>query len=160
MPPTKTTHFDDLFKNVATKYQLDWMMLKAIAANESNVGRYPSVALGMQNPTDWEKSKSQDGKSWGLMQVTLTTARDWDPNATPTLLNNPAYSVDLAARYLQWLYGRFPSIDGRLTEWVVKSYNQGPGNTANERAGKNSGYANEYWDRYQRNYARIQKGEL
>lgn len=152
--------FDQLFKKYATKYAVDPFLLKAICLNESDLGREKSVARGLENPTDIEGSKSSDGKSWGLMQVTLTTARDLDPAATQAKLNNAEYSIDLAARYIKSLKRYFP--DGVIDQqmWLVKSYNQGPGNSMNERAGKNKGFANEYWTRFQRNYTRAKDGGL
>lgn len=149
--------YDSLFQYSGQKYGVPWTWLKAIALNESSLGSARSVAHGLLYPNDIEGSKSSDGKSWGLMQVTLTTARDMDASATPQKLNSPAYSIDLAARYLKSLSGQFPSVDARRTEWVIKSYNQGPGNTKKERAGTSSGFAQEYWERFQRNLKRVEE---
>lgn len=145
--------FDTLFKSEAQKYGLNWKMLKAICMNESSLGQYPSVKHGLANPSDVEGSKSQDGKSWGIMQVTIPTARDFDPSATAEKLNNPGYSVKLAAQYLAWVVTQFK--DDPRVELIVKSYNQGVGNTKKERAGLSEGFADEYWARYQRNYETI-----
>lgn len=152
------TQYDALFKKYGTKYSVPWQWLKAIALNESDLGKAKSVARGLAVPTDIEGSKSSDGKSWGLMQVTLTTARDLDPTATQVKLNNPEYSVGLAAQYVQKMSKRFAQIDLRYTEWVIKSYNQGPGNTDKEKAGAIKGYAQEYWERFQRNLKRVEGG--
>ena len=153
--PWYWTRFDQLFRQAQAKYGVEAKWLKAIALNESDLGRERSVSTGLENPADVEGSKSSDGLSWGLMQVTLTTGRDYDPSVTPQKLNDAAYSVDLAARLLRDLKDAFPLSDPRYLEWVVKSYNQGRGNTAKERAGKINGYAQEYWERFQRNLARI-----
>lgn len=150
------TNYDNLFKYNAEKYGLDWLLLKRIAIIESNLGRAKSVAHGLRYPNDIESSKSSDGKSWGLMQVTLTTAQWLDPNATVAKLNNPEYSVDLAARYLKYLFNYFPKSDARLVEWVVKSYNQGQGNSAKERDGSGQGYAHGYWAKYQKLTSEVQ----
>jgi len=151
--PVTANTFDPLFKAEAAKYGLNWKMLKAIAMNESSLGTHPSVARGLAFPSDVDGSKSDDGKSWGIMQVTVPTARDFDPTATAEKLNNPAYSIKIAAQYLAWVLLQFKD-DPRL-EWIVKSYNQGVGNTKKERAGAIKGYANEYWSRYQRNFEKI-----
>lgn len=152
--------FDDLFKQYGSQYGVPWEWLKAIALNESNLGDEDSVATGLADPNDVEGSTSTDGKSWGLMQVTLTTARDMDPTATPQKLNNAEYSVNLAAKYLSKLASRLPKIDARYDEWVIKSYNQGPGNTDKERAGLiGNGYAQNYWNRFQSNLQRVQESE-
>lgn len=151
--------FDTLFKKYAGVYKLNWLWLKAIAMNESDLGRAPSVMRGLKNPKDIENSKSSDGKSWGLMQVTLTTAKSMDPTATPEKLNNPEYSINLGAKYLDEVSKFYTQFDQRFLEWVVKSYNQGPGNTRREMIGQSKGFANEYWERFKRNFKKL-GGEL
>lgn len=146
---------DSLFKKYAAQYGLDWLMLKAICANESSLGTHPSVVRGMNTPYDVEGSKSSDGKSWGIMQLTIPTAQDFDQSATAVKLNNAEYSVKLAAQFIAWLTLRFKKTDPRFNEWVVKSYNQGAGNTNKEIAGTSKGFAGEYWERYQRNYKKF-----
>jgi membrane-bound lytic murein transglycosylase MltF len=152
--------FDSLFMKYARQYGLDWKMIKAISMNESGLGGgfknglVHSVFVGLRNPLDVEGSKSSDGKSWGLMQVTLTTARDYDPTATPQKLNDPEYSIKLACQLIAWLTVNFKN-DPRSTEWIVKAYNQGIGNTMRERRGEIKGYAKEYFERYLRNYAKL-----
>lgn len=160
MAPSLTdwNRFDADFQTYGASWGVDWLWLKAFALNESNLGRDSSVARGMENPTDIDNSKSSDGKSWGLMQVTVTTAQGIDPSASAESLNNPEYSINLAAEYISQLMGMFDSNDPRYVEWVVKSYNQGPGNSRKERDGKISGYAQAYWDRWQRNLTRAQEG--
>jgi len=149
------TKFDQWFKEYGARYGVDWQWLKAIAMNESSLGTAKSVALGMKNPYDIEGSKSYDGLSWGLMQVTIKTARGLDPFATEVKLNDPKYSIDLAAKYLSQLQKMFSPVDSRYIEWVIKSYNQGPGNSKKERDGKSQGFAQEYWERWQRNLERV-----
>jgi len=155
---SKPVGYDGLFVKWGSTYGVDWRWLKAIAMNESSLGLHPSVAYGIKNPKDIENSKSSDGKSWGLMQVTLTTARDLDASATAEKLNNPDYSVMLAAEYVAWLKSRFNPGEPRYLEWVIKSYNQGPGNTDKEKRGQISGYAGEYWARFQRNLKKVVDG--
>lgn len=153
--PANWTRFDYLFKRYGTLYGVPWTHLKAIAMNESSLGAAKSVAIGLSNPNNVTDSKSSDGKSWGLMQVTITTARGLDPSATEVKLNNPDYSVRLAAQYVSQLRKMFSYSDPRFLEYVIKSYNQGPGNTKNEiKTGK--GYANEYWERFKRNLAKVE----
>lgn len=149
--------YDVLFRKYGTQYGVKWSWLKAIAMNESSLGRAKSVKRGLEEPSDIEGSKSYDGKSWGLMQMTIPTARDYDPSATPERLNDPDYSVKLAARFVRSLQYAFETIDPRFEEWVIKSYNQGQGNTQKERNGTISGYAQTYWERYQRNMRLIEE---
>lgn len=152
------TQYDALFKKYGAKYSVPWEWLKAIALNESSLGSAKSVARGIEMPTDIEGSKSSDGKSWGLMQVTLTTAKELDPTATEVKLNNPEYSIGLGAQYVAKMGKRYSKADTRYLEWTIKSYNQGPGNTDKEKSGKIAGYAGEYWLRFQRNLTRVQGG--
>lgn len=151
--------FDGLLKKYAAAYGVDFKLMKAIMMNESGInpegGIAKSVLEGLLNPSNIEGSKSSDGKSWGLMQMTLQTARDYDSTATSEKLNNPEYSIKLSAQYIAWVTLRFKSSEPRYTEWVVKSYNQGVGNSLKEKAGTSTGFAQSYWERFQRNYARL-----
>lgn len=148
--------YDNLYKKYANMYGIPWQWVKAVALNESSNGQVASVKRGIENPDDVDGSASQDKKSWGIMQVTLTTARDMDPTATVQKLNNPEYSISLGAKYIAKMLVRFPKSDPRYAEWTIKSYNQGPGNTDKERTGK-AGFANEYWERFQRNLLKVQE---
>ncbi len=148
--------FDEKFKIAAQRYSVNWTWLKAISLNESNLGQIGSVALGLENPNDVEGSKSSDGLSWGLMQVTVKTGQSMDPTCSPIKLNDPDYSIDLSARYISTLMNMFSPTDDRYIEWVIKSYNQGPGNTRKEISGASDGFAQAYWDRFQRNLTRVE----
>lgn len=147
--------YDPLFKKYASQYGLDWKMLKAIAEIESNNGKNSRVKQGILNPTDIEGSKSYDGLSWGLMQVTLATARDYDPSATPQKLNNPEYSIKLAAQYFSDLKDLFSNYD-RMTEYMVKSYNQGQGNTLKEIAMTGGHKADGYYMKFLNAYSSLE----
>jgi len=151
------TRFDSLFKKYGNEYDVDWKWLKAIALNESSLGAEKSVARGLEVPSDVEGSKSSDGLSWGLMQVTVKTAQGLDKTASPEKLNDPDFSIRLAAQYLSSLGDYFTLSDTRRTEWIVKSYNQGPGNSLKEKKGLIAGYAQEYWNRFQRNLTRVEE---
>lgn len=148
------SRFDPLFNKYGLMYGVSAEFLKAIALNESLLGDERSVARGLVSPSDVEGSKSSDGLSWGLMQVTLSTAREMDSSATPEKLNNPDFSIRLAAQYIAKLQNMFDKSDPRYWEYVAKSYNQGPGNTKKrEISGLQALNPNveKYWDRLQRN---------
>ena len=115
--------YDELFKKYGSIYGVDWKILKRISWIESTLGDNPRVAKGIKNPKDIEGSKSYDGLSWGLMQMTLTTARDYDKNATQEKLNNPTYAIELSARHLKMLKTILPN-----ERDFVMAYNQGQGN--------------------------------
>jgi len=153
--------FDSFFRKYGGISGIPFYVLKAICMNESSLGEAASVKRGIATPSDVEGSKSSDGKSWGIMQMTLPTAGDYDALVTPEKLNNPEYSVMLAARFLKDLYKQWPASLPRREEWIVKSYNQGAGNTRKESRGEISGYAQVYWERFVRNKRILEeKGEL
>lgn len=153
--------FDSSFQRIANIWGLNWQWLKAIALNESNLGRNERVANGQT---------SYDGLSWGLMQVTLATAKRIDPNATPALLAqlspNADYSINLAAQILLSNMSEFDSNDPRFLEWVIKRYNgsshavqnqiDGVPNGLNSRGEDIDSLLNQYWARFQQNLASVQ----
>ena len=151
------TEYDSLFKKYGAEYNIDWRWLKAICLNESNLGKAKSVMIGLENPRDIENSKSSDGKSWGLMQVTVPTAKDFDLAANSEKLNNPDYSVKIASKYLAWVKKQFSAYvnNPNYLEYVIKSYNQGVTNTKKEIAKTSSGFAQGYWDKFQKNLERV-----
>lgn len=160
LPPNDPfLRFDEHFLAFGAQEAVDPWTLKAIAMNESSLGDHPSVARGIANPFDIEASKSDDGLSWGLMQMTLKTLRDFDPTGQAVQLNAPAYSVRYAAKFVRWLERQFPKSDPRWLEWVVKSYNQGAGRTQQAIRGEKTDTAGaiEYWARFQRNRERIRQ---
>jgi len=158
------TQYDVWFKDAAAQNGIarlagvdGWKILKAISLNESDLGRAASVARGIANPDDIAGSVSSDKKSWGIMQFTLPTARDMDSGATERKLNDPFYSIELAGKFVAWIEAQFNPLEPRFLEFVIKSYNQGVGNSRKERAGTGGGYANEYWARFQRHLARVEE---
>lgn len=112
-----------LVKDAATRHRVPWRWVMAIMGVESDWGRAASVAKGLTTPSDFEGSKSFDGKSWGLMQLTLSTAQLMDPSVKLADLNNPVKSIDLGAAYLGYLFTKFSGDQ----EKVVRAYNGGPG---------------------------------
>lgn len=122
-------YWDDLIKKYSDKFKVPFEWIKAIMIVESDLGRAPSVKKGLQNPNDIEGSKSFDGKSWGLMQLTIPTARMFQAGITAVDLNDPETSVRLGASYLAWLIQK----KGMNEELVIRSYNGGPGFLTSER---------------------------
>jgi len=121
--------YDSLIKAKSKKYNLPWKWIKAVALNESRLGTASSVAWGLVHPSDIEKSKSSDGKSWGLMQLTLPTAREMvGAPITASYLNNAENSLELGARYLSQMYnlGLKQSVVP-AKEFMFRAYNGGPG---------------------------------
>ncbi len=133
------TKWDEFFQRYASSTGVTFEMLKAICMNESSLGRNPAVAHGLLNPTDISGSASEDKKSWGLMQLTMPTACDYDPECSPEKLNDPIYSVKIASLFLNALWVSFGN-----EEDVVRAYNAGGGAVR-----RNPKIAQEYWARYQ-----------
>ena len=119
------TTWDALFIQYGSAHGIDWKILKRISYLESSLGLNPRVKKGLENPSDIEGSTSTDKKSWGLMQTTIATARDYEANITARDLNNPATSVRIASKHLARLkrsYSKFSERD------LIMSYNHGEGN--------------------------------
>ncbi len=147
--------WDYYFKLSGEKHGIDWKWLKAIAMNESSLGTNKSVAIGIANPKNISGSASSDGKSWGLTQMTIKTAKDLDLLVTPTKLNDPIYSIELTAQYLSQLKKMFSTTNLRYVEWVIRSYNAGP-TAIKKQIEKPTGLADEYWRRFKNNLDIIQ----
>lgn len=148
----KPSKWDDLFKKYAAENGIDWRLMKTIAMNESSLGTNSRVLNGLNNPYDIGASTSTDGLSWGLMQMTVTTARDFDKSADAVKLNDAEYSIRLSAKFIKSLYNQFP---GNIND-VIMAYNHGAGNqrkfiaagrpSAQYKAGQ------DYLAKYQKNY--------
>ncbi|MGE4109037.1 MAG: transglycosylase SLT domain-containing protein [Bacteriovoracia bacterium] len=143
--------WDTQIRQAAQKHRVPWRWIKAVMMNESNLGRAPSVARGLAFPADIDGSKSSDGKSWGLMQVTLPTAREMRPGTTEADLNNPAISIDLGAQYLAKMIARF-GLSNR--DSVARAYNGGPGFMQSERGRTMTA---QYLEKFLKNLAEVQK---
>lgn len=117
------TRWDDLMKRKATQFRVPWRWLKVIILNESSNGQARSVARGLADPSDVEGSKSSDGKSWGLFQITRATAKGLTGRDVSAVeLNNPDFSAELASRLVRELIDTF----GFDFEKVMRAYNGGP----------------------------------
>ncbi|MGE3263595.1 MAG: transglycosylase SLT domain-containing protein [Bacteriovoracia bacterium] len=164
--------YDAWFKYYASVNGLPsagWKWLKALALNESSLGQNPLVIAGK-----W----SSDGLSRGLMQLTVTTANDyekWVPSVANLrnvnsadydpdqyaelgyLLDDDETSIRIAAKHFARIYRKFNNL-----EYGVKAYNQGEGNQAKEIAYRAAGgvgkyeAAQTYWERFQRNLASVE----
>jgi soluble lytic murein transglycosylase-like protein len=132
--------YDGLFRAAAANYGVPFNWLKGIAIIESSLGTDPRVLAG---------GVSGDGLSWGLMQFTLPTARDYDPSTTPAKLNEAAFSIDLAGQFLADLKKQFAGDERK----IIMSYNQGAGNT---RAGKQ--YAAGYFTKFVQAVTLVEQG--
>lgn len=154
--PTKFNRLDPVFIDTEIKYGVDWKLLKAISLGESDLGENPRVK-GHQ--------VSYDGLSWGIMQFTLSTARQFDSAASVDKLNDENYSIDLAGRFFKYLKGRFTGATQERD--IVMSYNHGEGNqkkfliAEKNKTLKESDYraGRDYYNKYLKNLDRVNKGE-
>lgn len=128
----KKTTYDELFKKYASRYGLDWKMLKAIALNESSLGL--------------NKGLEPKGGTVGLMQIKLSTARDYFKNLSDLDMYKDEIQVMSASAFLADLKKQF---NGDIKK-IVMSYNQGAGAT---RLGRT--YALPYWEKYQKHLQAI-----
>lgn len=145
--------YDSLFQKYGAENGVDWQLLKKIAYIESTLGLNPRVVRGLVTPSDVKGSASYDGLSWGIMQLRPSTAQQFDPAATPEKLNNAEYSINIGAQYVAWVQRfiarKIGADNPRYLEFVVKSYNQGVGNSSKEiQTGK--GYADAYFDKFKK----------
>lgn len=130
--------YDVWFKKYATKYGLDWKMLKAIAIKESTLGENPLVKAG---------KVSTDGLTYGLMQMKFTTAKFYIPTLTEAdFKTNYEKQIEAAAMFLSDLKRKY-NWDAKK---LVISYNQGETNTRN---GKD--YTGDYYPKYLKFYSEI-----
>lgn len=120
-----TRQYDALFLKYATKYKLDPKMLKAIALNESSLGK--------------NKGYEPKGGTNGLFQIKLSTARDFIKDLLPHQLETDEKQVETAALYLSSLSRMFKGDEKK----IVMSYNQGQGATL-----KGKTYAEGYYQKY------------
>lgn len=120
-----TRQYDSLFIKYAQEYGLNPIMLKAIALNESTLGK--------------NKGYEPKGGTTGLMQIKLSTAQDFFKNLTAMELDKDETQIKTASAFLASLSKQFPGDEKK----IVMSYNQGAGAT---RAGKT--YAQPYWEKY------------
>lgn len=123
----KKTTYDGLFKKYASKYNLDWKMLKAIALNESSLGL--------------NKGYEPKGGTVGLMQIKLSTAQDYFKHLTAKDMFDDETQIMSASAFLADLKRQF---NGDIKKTVM-SYNQGAGATRSGRT-----YALPYWEKYQK----------
>lgn len=142
--------WDNLIQKYADKYNVPFAYIKAIMMNESNLGQAPSVKRGLENPDDIERSKSSDGKSWGLMQLILPTARMFESAVTPAGLNDPDISVRLGTKYLAYIISK----KGLDPEKVSRSYNGGLGYLTTVQGRRDTP---EYYERFKRNLALVEE---
>lgn len=122
-----TRQYDDLFNKYGSRYGISPRLLKAIALNESSLGK--------------NKGYEPKGGTTGLMQIKLSTAKDFFPQLTASELEKDEVQVMTASAFLASLKKQFNGDERKM----VMAYNQGAGAT---RQGKM--YASGYYEKYEK----------
>lgn len=129
-PGGKISKFDELFKTVGEDTGLDWRLLAAIAAKES----------------DFHARRVSWAGARGLMQVMPHVGQAYGV----TDLLNPALNVRAAGEHLLWLEDyweeKIPGRDER-TKFILASYNVGQGHVLDAtRLAEKYGFEGDVWD--------------
>ncbi len=104
--------YEEIFKEVAAAYDLDWRLLAAQAYEES---RLDPLAIGQAN-------------EYGLMQLGPATWEAWSPKVGVSDPFDPYSNVLVAATYLVFLRDYFSALGYREDDWMLIAYNWGPSN--------------------------------
>jgi soluble lytic murein transglycosylase-like protein len=104
--------YEEMFREIAPQYGLDWRMLARQAYQES---RLDPLAVGRDHDT-------------GLMQIVPSTWREWAPQVGVTDPFDPYSNVLVAAAYLAFLRGYFSEMGYPEDRWMLVAYNWGPHN--------------------------------
>jgi soluble lytic murein transglycosylase-like protein len=104
--------YEEIFKEVAAAYDLDWRLLAAQAYEES---RLDPLAIGQAN-------------EYGLMQVGPATWEAWAPKVGVSDPFDPYSNVLVAATYLVFWRDYFRDLGYREDDWMLIAYNWGPSN--------------------------------
>jgi hypothetical protein len=104
--------YEEIFKEVAQAYDLDWRLLAEQAYQES---RLDPLAIGVSNEI-------------GLMQILPSTWIEWAPKVGVSDPFDPYSNVLVAAAYLVFLREYFSTLGYADEVWMVAAYNWGPDN--------------------------------
>jgi membrane-bound lytic murein transglycosylase F len=104
--------YEEIFREVAAAYDLDWRLLAAQAYEES---RLDPLAIGQAN-------------EYGLMQLGPSTWEAWAPKVGVSDPFDPYSNVLVAATYLVFLRDSFSELGYREDDWMLIAYNWGPSN--------------------------------
>ena len=104
--------YEEIFKEIAPQYGLDWRLLAEIAYQESRMDRF---ALGKDN-------------DMGLMQIIPSTWSEWAPKVGVSDPYDPYSNVLVAAAYLAYIRDYARSRGYTEEYWMLVGYNWGPNN--------------------------------
>jgi len=135
--------YDSLFVKYGQRYGVDPKIVKAISANESQVGNIMGTMTVNGRTTG------------GLMHIELPTAQDYEPNITAKELLIPDNEIRIGTMHIRKLLDRY---NGNI-ELVTRAYNGGMGRVQEFLNGSVSSTwernTTEYYNRYKRNFERL-----
>lgn len=102
--------YEEIFRESAQRYKLDWRLLARLAYRES---RMRPMAVGRANEV-------------GLMQVLPSTWSEWAPRLNVTDPFDPRSNVLVASAYLAYLRDYCSSKGYAGDYWMLAAYNRGP----------------------------------
>ncbi|NLW04508.1 MAG: membrane-bound lytic murein transglycosylase MltF [Pseudomonadaceae bacterium] len=125
---TRLPQYESHFRHAAEQQSLDWLLLAAVAFQESH----------------WRKNAVSPTGVRGLMMLTQRTANELNVDRL-----NPLESIEGGSRYLKQLYDRMPeSVQGRDRLYMaLASYNVGKGHLEDARKiTESQGFNPNSWD--------------
>ena len=124
----------DFFKHYSEQYNFDWLMIAALAYQESGI----------------DQSKRSRAGAIGVMQLLPSTATD--PNVNIRRIDVMEHNIHAGVKYLRFLYDRYfknepmDALDKML--FTFASYNAGPGRVIKlRREAQQSGFDPNIWFR-------------
>lgn len=108
-PKKWTDKWNDLFIKYGQKFGVRPELLKAIAMKESSLRADPGY--------------EPIGGTWGIMQIKLSTAQQFEPKITQAELMEPEAQIRCAAQFVAWLQKQFPGDEAK----AIQAYNAGAG---------------------------------
>lgn len=102
---------------------IDYVSVLTVAANKAMVPPLLLMSICFQESSFRNVVVPHDGRSpsYGICQLKLKTARQFEPTVTRAQLMSESVNADIAARYLSWLLDRY---DGNVHR-AVDAYNRG-----------------------------------
>jgi hypothetical protein len=106
----KSVTYEEIFKEIASQYNLDWRLLEAVAFHES---RMNNLAVGRAS-------------DMGLMQVIPSTWNEWAPKLNVYDPFDPYSNILVGAAYLAHVRDFCLSRGRSEPHWMLIGYNWGP----------------------------------
>ncbi len=104
--------YEDIFQDVAQKYNLDWRLLVEQCFRES---RFDPLAVGAAS-------------DMGLMQIVPATWDEWSAKVGVFDPFDPASNIAVAGAYLAWIRDQLAKVGRAEPYWMLAAYNWGIAN--------------------------------